>query len=101
MISATDPVAVVALFKEMGAPKRLNLLVEGESLFNDGTALVVFKIILGVVIAGSFTGMTIANGVLSFFVVAIGGITVGIVLGWFFSKLIESFGLWCTQQREG
>ena len=39
LISATDPVAVLALFKEYGAPKRLSLIFEGESLFNDGTAL--------------------------------------------------------------
>ena len=42
MLSATDPVAVVALLKELGASKRLSLLIEGESLFNDGTAFVVF-----------------------------------------------------------
>ena len=47
LISATDPVAVVALFKDVGAPKRLNLLVEGESLFNDGTAIVAFTALLG------------------------------------------------------
>ncbi len=40
LISATDPVAVVALFKELGAPKRLMVLVEGESLLNDATAIV-------------------------------------------------------------
>jgi NhaP-type Na+/H+ or K+/H+ antiporter len=39
LISATDPVAVLALFKEYGAPKRLSLIFEGESLFNDGTSL--------------------------------------------------------------
>ncbi len=43
LISATDPVAVIALFKELGAPKRLTILVEGESLLNDGTALVLFR----------------------------------------------------------
>jgi CPA1 family monovalent cation:H+ antiporter len=89
LISATDPVAVVALFKEMGAPKRLTLLVEGESLFNDGTALVVFKIILGAVIAGSFTSFTVLRGVMDFLVVASGGIGIGIAFGVLFSKMIE------------
>lgn len=89
LISATDPVAVVALFKEIGAPKRLNLLVEGESLFNDGTALVVFKIILGVVLLGNFSGATITNGILEFFIVFIGGIITGTVLGILFAKTIE------------
>jgi len=89
LISATDPVAVVALFKEMGAPKRLNLLVEGESLFNDGTALVVFKLLLGIIAAGAFTGATLLSGTASFFMVALGGAGIGIVLGMVFSRLIS------------
>lgn len=48
LISATDPVAVLALFKELGAPKRLTLIFEGESLFNDGTALALFLVVLGI-----------------------------------------------------
>ena len=50
LISATDPVAVLALFKEMGAPKRLTLIFEGESLFNDGTAIALLLVILGILI---------------------------------------------------
>ena len=46
IISATDPVAVVALLKELGVSKRLSTMIEGESLFNHGTAMVVFYIIL-------------------------------------------------------
>jgi CPA1 family monovalent cation:H+ antiporter len=89
LISATDPVAVVALFREIGAPKRLNLLVEGESLFNDGTALVVFSLILGIIEAGELTGASLLEGVMNFFVVALGGIAIGIALGVVFSKLIS------------
>jgi CPA1 family monovalent cation:H+ antiporter len=44
IISATDPVAVVALLKELGASKRLATLIEGESLLNDGTAVVILMI---------------------------------------------------------
>jgi len=44
IISATDPVAVVALLKELGISKRIGTLIEGESLLNDGTAMVVFSI---------------------------------------------------------
>lgn len=51
MMSATDPVAVVALLRELGASKRLSLLIEGESLFNDGTAMVIF-IVFSDVMAG-------------------------------------------------
>lgn len=46
IISATDPVAVVALLKELGVSKRISTLIEGESLLNDGTALVLFIALL-------------------------------------------------------
>lgn len=49
IISATDPVAVVALLKELGASKRLSTMIEGESLLNDGTAMVVFLVLLQMV----------------------------------------------------
>jgi CPA1 family monovalent cation:H+ antiporter len=54
LVAATDPVAVVALFRVLGVPKQLAVLVEGESLFNDGTALVLFNLVLAVVIGGRF-----------------------------------------------
>jgi CPA1 family monovalent cation:H+ antiporter len=50
IISATDPVSVLALFKKLGAPERLSVIIEGESLLNDGTAVVIFRILLGIVI---------------------------------------------------
>jgi CPA1 family monovalent cation:H+ antiporter len=49
-ISATDPVAVIALFRELGVPKKLRALVEGESLFNDASAIVTFNLIMGVIV---------------------------------------------------
>ncbi len=45
IIGTTDPVAVMALFKEYGAPKRLSFIFEGESCFNDGTGLALFLVI--------------------------------------------------------
>ena len=51
LISATDPVAVVALLKELSSRKRLETLIEGESLFNDGTAIVFFMLFLSMVVA--------------------------------------------------
>ncbi len=89
ILSATDPVAVISLFKQLGAPKRLTVLVEGESLFNDATSIVLAKILLGVALAGYLTAETVLGGVAQFFGVFLGGIlvgwitaiTVGLILG--------------------
>jgi CPA1 family monovalent cation:H+ antiporter len=54
LIAATDPVAVVALFRALGVPRQLAAAVEGESLFNDGTAIVVFNIALTAALTGVF-----------------------------------------------
>jgi CPA1 family monovalent cation:H+ antiporter len=85
LIAATDPVAVVALFRTLGAPKRLTVLIEGESLFNDGTAIVVFNLMLAIVLIGRFD---LLDSVTSFLRVAAGGIVVGLVSGWLISQLI-------------
>jgi CPA1 family monovalent cation:H+ antiporter len=78
LISATDPVAVIATFRLAGAPKRLTTLLEGESLFNDGTAIVVFGIMVALV--GGDT-LSFADGLARFVRVSAGGVIVGLVLG--------------------
>jgi CPA1 family monovalent cation:H+ antiporter len=89
LISATDPVAVVSLFKELGAPLRLNVLVEGESLFNDATAIVVFSILLGIAVEGSAIGWSDAdNVILDFILVFIGGVVFGSLLGFATCELL-------------
>lgn len=88
LISATDPVAVLALFKEYGAPKRLSLIFEGESLFNDGTSLALFLIVLEIALAGFHGFGTLAEGVFIFSTMVIGGILFGLLMGFIFSKLI-------------
>ena len=94
ILSATDPVAVIALFKQMGAPKRLTILVEGESLFNDATALVAAKILLAVVLAGYFSWEAAMSGVGEFFRVFVGGVAVGwmagLTTGWVLGKVNTS-----------
>jgi monovalent cation:H+ antiporter, CPA1 family len=85
LISATDPIAVVALFRSLGLPKRLGILVEGESLLNDGTAIVVFNLVLAVALTGQFNPV---EGVVDFLAVAAGGVAIGLALGWLFSRLI-------------
>ncbi|GAB4576094.1 MAG: hypothetical protein Kow0077_30870 [Anaerolineae bacterium] len=78
LISATDPISVLALFKELRVPKRLSILMEGESLFNDGTAVVMFSILLGIVLGEDFT---MAQGISEFVVVTIGGVLTGFTIG--------------------
>lgn len=86
LIAATDPVAVVALFRTLGVPKRLAVLIEGESLLNDGTAIVVYHLVLVIAITGQFDLM---QSVLDFMRVVAGGVLVGLVLGWLISRLIS------------
>lgn len=85
LIAATDPVSVVAIFRKLGVPKRLSVLIEGESLFNDGTAIVLFNLILVVALTGKFN-LLISLG--DFLRVSVGGILTGLLLGWGISWLI-------------
>ena len=91
LISATDPVAVVALFRALGAPKRLTVLVEGESLFNDGTAIVVFNLALASAVSaatGGAGGFAVIPAVVDFIRVSAVGLGVGVGLGWITARLI-------------
>ncbi len=81
ILSATDPVAVIALFKQLGAPKRLIVLVEGESLFNDATSIVLAKILTGILAAGVVSSEALGGGVIDFFVLFLGGLLAGWVFG--------------------
>ncbi len=85
LISATDPVAVVAIFRALGVPKRLAVLVEGESLLNDGTAIVLFNLMLAAALTGQ---LNLVAGVFDFARVALGGVLVGGLLGWLVARLI-------------
>lgn len=91
ILSATDPVAVIALFKQLGAPKRLTVLVEGESLFNDATALVVAGILVEAAMGGASAAAAF-HGVLEFLVVFFGGALVGLVLAGAFGFVLGKVG---------
>ncbi|GAB4457404.1 MAG: cation:proton antiporter [Armatimonadaceae bacterium] len=79
LIAATDPVSVIAIFKEAGVHGRLRLLVEAESLLNDGAAAVIFTVILATVSGAELT----AGGVAWQFVsMVVGGVACGLGVGW-------------------
>lgn len=78
LISATDPVAVVAIFRQLGVPERLLTLVEGESMLNDGVAIVGYNVLLAAALG---TEVSVAGGVLDFLSVFFGGAAIGTVVG--------------------
>lgn len=78
IVSATDPVAVVALLKDLGASKKLGTLIEGESLLNDGTAIVLFMVFFLSISGQADDGSPIVE----FFRVALGGLLVGLIFGY-------------------
>jgi CPA1 family monovalent cation:H+ antiporter len=88
LVAATDPVSVVALFRTMGVPKRLQVLLEGESLFNDGTAIVLFDIVVVAAAVGT-ADFNLLEGLIDFIRVAGGGIILGILLGTAISQIIS------------
>ena len=84
VVSATDPVAVVALLKELGASKKLGTLIEGESLLNDGTAIVAFVLLIGVVTgaeAFTGTGSFLGTAAVGFGQIGAAGGLIGVFLG--------------------
>lgn len=80
IIAATDPIAVIALFKQLGVKRNLSIILEGESLFNDGTAIVLYTVVLGALTSGVFS---IQEGALLFVTEAVFGIVLGAICGAF------------------
>jgi NhaP-type Na+/H+ or K+/H+ antiporter len=78
IIAATDPVAVVSLLKDLGASKKLATMIEGESLFNDGTAMVLFLIMLELV---DGEDLTFGAMLVKFIRLSLGGPLLGVIFG--------------------
>ncbi|MEW5977332.1 MAG: Na+/H+ antiporter [Acidobacteriota bacterium] len=93
MISATDPVSVLALLRKLNLPSRLMTIVEGESLLNDGTAVVVFRIILTIAAGSSIdsSGSLLLSSLKEFALVVFGGVAVGAIIGLVASTLTSYF----------
>lgn len=89
VIAPTDPAAVLSLFKELGVPPRLTMIFEGECLLNDGTAIALFFVFLGIAVNGFNGAETIAYGVLDFFVMLFFGTVIGLVLAAAFSRAVR------------
>jgi CPA1 family monovalent cation:H+ antiporter len=79
IVSPTDPLAATAIARRFGVPRKLVTIVEGESLVNDGTGLVLYRVAVAAVLTGSFSAMYTGG---LFVVVAGGGIALGLLVGW-------------------
>ena len=86
MVAATDPAAVISTFRRLGSPKRLATMVEGESLFNDGTALVIFVIALQMATGDA----SLLDGAVTFVLTVVVSTLIGGVIGFVASRLIAS-----------
>ncbi|WP_168123326.1 sodium:proton antiporter [Paenibacillus sp. HB172176] len=92
LMSATDPISVISIFKSLGVPKQVVTIIEGESLFNDGIAVVLFQISSIYLLSYMEMGWTgVGKGVLLFLQFGLGGIVVGAVMGFLFSQLIRFY----------
>jgi len=86
IVSPPDAVAATAVLRRFRLPRRIVTLLEGESLVNDATGLVLFRFAVATVLTGAFSGWAMVG---QFGLIAIGGIALGIAMGWITAKLQE------------
>lgn len=92
IIIPTDPISILAIYKEQKVPNRLKNIIEGESIFDDGTALVLFAVVLELILSDN---LNIVTGIIDFLRLAIFGILLGIAAGyiafWLISRIDDKF----------
>jgi Na+/H+ antiporter len=79
IVSPTDPIAATAIARRLGVPRKLVTIVEGESLVNDGTGLVLYRVAVAAAVTGSFSALDTGG---EFVVAVLGGVAVGLAVGW-------------------
>jgi CPA1 family monovalent cation:H+ antiporter len=89
ILAATDPVAVGIIFKKFPIPHRLNLIIEGESLFNDATGVISFNVVKGIIFSG--VAFSLLDASLSFIWTMVGAIAFGTGLGWMGGKILNKW----------
>lgn len=89
ILAATDPVAVGIIFKKFPIPHRLNLIIEGESLFNDATGLISFNVVKGIIFSGVV--FSLLDTSFSFLWTMVGAIAFGTGLGWIGGKILNKW----------
>jgi len=96
IVATTDPVAVVGVFREVGAPKRLTTLVEGESLFNDAASIALYTVLLSVIFGGG--SLSAGTVFYSFLFSFLGGGLAGLLMGRLASGLFIALRGWPTAE---
>ena len=89
ILAATDAVAVGVIFKKFPIPHKLNMIIEGESLFNDATGVISFNVVIGIIFSG--VAFSLLDTSISFIWSMVGAIALGTAIGWIGGKILDKW----------